>query len=79
MSVSQDPQPPRHEGAIGAVTDLGGRLIGALPPAMILLALINIGFIGALIWFLNDQLEQRNRMAEQLFHRCLEVALHDTP
>jgi hypothetical protein len=63
----------------GAVARVGQSLIGALPPAMIILVLLNCAFIAALIWFLGDQLEQRNKMAEELFHRCLEVALKDTP
>jgi hypothetical protein len=63
----------------GAVARISTSLIGALPPSFILLLLLNVAFGFALIWFLDDQLEQRNKMAEQLFHRCLEVALKDTP
>jgi hypothetical protein len=72
-------QPADPTSVPGAVARLGQSLIGAMPPSFLLLLLLNIAFGFTLIWFLDDQLEQRNKMAEQLFHRCLEVALHDTP
>jgi hypothetical protein len=68
---------------VGSVTRLGQSLIGALPPAFLMLALVNVAFVGCLvwflIWFLEDQLHARNEMAEKLFNRCLEVTLRDTP
>ena len=64
---------------VNAASNVSQKLISALPPAFILLALLNIAFIGAMMWFLEDQMAQRNAMAEKLFNRCLEVALHDAP
>ena len=67
----------------GAVARLGTSIIGQLPPAFLVLTLLNIAFIGCmvwfLVWFLEDQLHARNEMAERLFNRCLEVTLPNTP
>jgi hypothetical protein len=63
----------------GAVASLGKSLITTLPPAFLLLVLINVAFIGFLMWFLEDQLEQRDAMAKQLFDRCLEMTLKVAP
>jgi hypothetical protein len=67
------------DGNGGTVARIGTSLISALPPAFLILALLNIGFIAVMVWFLKDQLQQRDMMAEKLFNRCLEVALHDVP
>jgi hypothetical protein len=63
----------------GAVARIGQSLITTLPPAFLLLVLINVGFIGFLMWFLEDQLSQRDAMAKQLFDRCLEMTLKAAP
>jgi hypothetical protein len=63
----------------GPITKIAQSVVTALPPGMLFLALINVGFIGFMMWFLEDQLQQRNMMAEKLFNRCLEVSLRDTP
>jgi hypothetical protein len=78
MTVGQDPQ-PRHEGAVGALADLGARVVTALPPAFLLLVLINVAFLGVVMWFLDDQIAQRTHMAEKLFDRCMDIALQATP
>lgn len=63
----------------GPVSRLGQSLISALPPAFIVLVLLNLAFLAVIFWFLDDQLTQRDAMARELFHRCLEVALKQTP
>lgn len=63
----------------GAVASLGKSLITTLPPAFLLLVLINIAFIAFLMWFLEDQLSQRDAMAKALFDRCLEMTLKVAP
>lgn len=59
----------------GTIAKIGQSLISALPPAFLLLVLINVIFIGVTMWFLDDQMAQRTHMAEQLFDRCLDIAL----
>jgi hypothetical protein len=72
--LAGDPQQPTT--TVGALTDLGARVVNALPPAFLLLCLINVAFLGIVMWFLDDQIAQRTRMAEKLFDRCMDVALH---
>jgi hypothetical protein len=59
----------------GGLVGLGKSLITALPPVFIVLILLNAGFIAFVMWFLDDQLNQRDRMAQQLFDRCMAVML----
>jgi hypothetical protein len=63
----------------GPVTRMGQSLISALPPAFLLLLVMNLLFLGFVTWLMKDQLERRDDMARELFERCLAVALHDTP
>jgi len=51
------------------------RLVTALPPAFFILLILNIGFLGFVMWFLEGQLRARDMMAQQLFDRCMEIAL----
>jgi hypothetical protein len=70
---------PQPQGAIGAVANVSGKLITALPPAFIVLVLLNAALVGMAGWFLDDQLRQRDEMARQLFNRCMAIALGSTP
>jgi hypothetical protein len=79
MTVGQDPQPPRHEGAVGALAEVSTRLITVLPPAFLLLVIINIVFGGLMVWFINNQATQRAQLVGDLVHRCLEIALQKDP
>lgn len=63
----------------GLASRLGQSVIGALPPAFLLLCLINVAFLGVVMWFLDDQIAQRTHMAEALFNRCMDIALHAEP
>lgn len=54
------------------------KLAGQLPPAFLFLLMLNIVFMGIIVWFLKDQLDRRDQMAEALFERCMSVALHGT-
>jgi hypothetical protein len=73
MTVDQEPQPPRREGAIGAVTDISARLIGTLPPAFLMLVLLNLAFLGMVMWFLADQIDRRTALVTQIVTRCMEI------
>jgi hypothetical protein len=67
------------KGVVAGALDLSKSLVGALPPAFLLLLLLNAAFVGLLVWFLGDQLEQRDKMAQALFDRCMAIALGKTP
>lgn len=61
---------------VGAASRLGQALISALPPAFLLLVLINAAFLGLVLWFLNNQQAQRTELVGKLVDRCMEIALH---
>jgi hypothetical protein len=65
----------------GAVAKISQSLLNTLPPAFIILLLLNLCFGGFIVWFLETQMAQRDEMAQQLFNRCMEIALpaHSTP
>jgi hypothetical protein len=64
---------PQHEGTIGAVTDISSKLIGALPPAFLMLVLLNVVFLGLVMWFLADQIDRRTALVTQIVTRCMEI------
>ena len=55
----------------GAVARVSQTLIGALPPAFVLLLLINVIFLGIVMWFIDDQIQQRTELVEKVIERCL--------
>jgi len=57
----------RH-GLIGRISDI---LISALPPAFLLLVIINIIFLGFVVWFINNNAEQRNALLTEIVRKCL--------
>jgi hypothetical protein len=59
-------QPP-----LGTVASLGGRLIAALPPAFLLLCLINVAILGTLFWFEAHQGELRAELLAQIIKACM--------
>ena len=50
---------------------LSERVIRALPPAFLMLALINLAFLAAMVWFLNHNVSSRNEMLSKIIDRCL--------
>jgi hypothetical protein len=73
------PPDPKHEGAIGAVTDVSAKLITALPAQFLVLILLNCVFLAVVLWFLNTQIDQRTAMVGKLMDRCMDIALHAPP
>jgi len=62
-------------GIASSVTRLGQSLVSALPPAFILLVLINIVFLGVVMWFLDSETEQRMVLVDKLLERCLSTPI----
>jgi hypothetical protein len=67
-----------HEPATmpGMVHDLARSIVGSLPPTFLLLVIINVVFIGLVMWFLNSQLKQRTDLVNTLVAKCMDIALH---
>jgi hypothetical protein len=63
----------------GTIARLGQAIITTLPPAFLLLCLINAAFIVLVLWFIDDQLDQRTKLVGQLVERCMDIALHAPP
>ena len=62
---------PESKGIVSAVANVSTSLITALPPTFIMLVLLNTAFLGAVLWFLNIQLEGRMAMANRIIDHCL--------
>ena len=77
--MTETPPAARHEGAIGALTDLGSRMVSVLPPAFVMLCVINAIFIAAVLWFLDDQVAARTKLVQTLVEKCMDIALHAQP
>lgn len=71
--------PQSNGGLVGAATRLGQSLITALPPAFLLLVLINVAFLAMVMYFIDHQLSQRTRLVNTLVDKCMEIALHAAP
>lgn len=56
------------------VVDLGRRLIATLPPAFLMLVLINAIFIGAVLWFLDNRMTERTALVDKIVDHCLAQA-----
>ena len=61
-------------GIRGGIVDLGRSLIGALPPAFIMLVMINAIFIGAILWFLDNRMTERTALVDKIVDHCLTQA-----
>jgi hypothetical protein len=70
---------PGNKGVLVGVVDLSQKIVATLPPAFLLLVLINALFIGVVMWFLDSQAKQRTELVEKLIDRCMEIALRAEP
>lgn len=67
MTDPAQPTPAPNGNAFGAAQRIGQSLIGALPPAFLLLLLINAG----VLWFIADQMDSRSVLAGKLIDACM--------
>jgi hypothetical protein len=76
-----EPVPPVQPNGnlVGAASRLGQSLIAALPPAFLMLMLMNTVFLAMVMWFINHQADERSQMASKLIDRCMEIALQAQP
>ena len=62
---------PGGSGHTGLVATVSEKLIRALPPAFLLLVLLNIGFLGVASWVFSHNSEQRNALLTKIVESCL--------
>ena len=67
--------PPRNgngrNGRGGILVSVSEKLIRVLPPAFLLLIVLNILFLGAIAWVVDHNAEARNSMLQRIIERCL--------
>jgi hypothetical protein len=65
MTVEVEPR-----GITGLAASISTGLIGALPPAFLFLCVINLAFLGLVLWFVEHQLDQRMGLANKIVEHC---------
>ena len=65
-------KPTNGNGPHGMLAGVSDKLIRALPPAMLLLILLNIVFLGVAGWMFQHNTELRNQMIGKIIETCLE-------
>ena len=63
-------------GVTAAVADVTRILISALPPAFLMLCVLNAAFLGGTLWFLTNQMEKRTDIVGKMLDRCMEQQVH---
>jgi hypothetical protein len=63
---------PNGNGKNGLLANVSEKLIRALPPAMLLLVLLNIVFLGVAGWVFQHNTELRNQMITRIIDTCLQ-------
>lgn len=55
-----------------SVVGITGKLLGTLPVQFLVLVLLNVLFIGSLLWFLNEREVARERVIGPIIAACLK-------
>jgi hypothetical protein len=62
-----DHEPPRS----GVLVAISERLLRILPPAFVLLIILNCLFLGVIAWVFDHNAETRNALLTKIVERCL--------
>jgi hypothetical protein len=62
---------PDSDGKAGLIAGVSEKLIRALPPAFLLLVILNIVFLGVAAWTFQHNTEVRNQMIQRIIESCL--------
>jgi hypothetical protein len=55
----------------GVLASLPDKLMRVLPPAMVMLCLINIAFLGTTMWLVQHNADYRNQLLTKIVEGCL--------
>jgi hypothetical protein len=55
----------------GVLASLPDKLMRVLPPAMVMLCLINIAFLGTTMWLVQHNADYRNQLLTRIVESCL--------
>jgi hypothetical protein len=64
---------PHKTGVTAALANLGSSLISVLPPAFLLLIVLNIIFLGMVTWMFDRNAMVRNELLTKIVEKCLLV------
>ena len=64
---------------VGLASRVSDQLISVLPAAFLVLVIINVGVLGGVLWFINNQIGERTEMVGRLVDKCMDIALHSPP
>jgi hypothetical protein len=62
---------PPESNSVGLLANVSDKLIRALPPAFLLLVLLNIIFMGVAAYVFQHNTEVRNAMIQRIIETCL--------
>ena len=81
MTAPPPPLPPAPErpSLLGLAARVGDQLVTTLPPAFLLLILINVAFLGLTMWFLEGEIGAKSALIDKIIDRCTDIALHAPP
>ena len=66
-----EPTPPEPRTTLGLAASISERLIRVLPPAFLLLVILNCMFLGVIAWVFDHNAETRNALLTKIVERCL--------
>jgi len=61
----------KKEGIVSAAERVGEALITALPPAFLLLVVLNVAFLSVVMWFIDSIMVQRANVVQSLVDSCI--------
>jgi hypothetical protein len=61
----------RNGGIVSTLGNLGQSIVATLPPAFLILVLLNLGFLGLVFHFLDDVSGQRTILLQEVLHGCI--------
>jgi hypothetical protein len=60
-----------QERANGLLASISERLIRVLPPAFLLMIVLNVLFLGVLVWLYESNTEARTELLSKIVEKCL--------
>ena len=70
---SNSPTPNNGNGRNGLIAGISDKLIRVLPPAFLVLVILNIGFMGVSAWVFQHNTDVRNQMLQRIIESCLLI------
>jgi hypothetical protein len=59
------------QGIIRTLADLARQVFGSLPPAFLMLVILNLAFLGIVLLFLDSQVNMRTKLLGKIIDACM--------